>query len=152
MNAITKRSAEQLNSLKQEVAQKDRAITEVNDMALHVADEFNQLKNEKLADSRSHAKQLELEHHKKLAATRLEKLTELQQVTAGHQVTIDEMRENHEEKESMFATKISELTLQLRKSEEKVDSLERELAEAIEEVHVSFPFVYSSEPSTCLTS
>ena len=150
MTAITKRSAEQLNSLKQEVAQKDRAITEVNDMALHVADEFNQLKNQKLAESRSTAKQLE--HHKKLAATRLEKLTELQQVTAGHQVTIDEMRENHEEKESMFTTKIAELTLQLRKSEEKVDSLERELAEAIEEVHVSFPFVYSSEPSTCLTS
>ena len=92
MNAVTKRSAEQLNSLKQEVAQKERAITEVNDMALHVADEFNQLKNQKLAESRSTAKQLE--HHKKLPATRLEKLTELQQVTAGHQVTIDEMREN----------------------------------------------------------
>eukprot|EP00956_Cyclotella_meneghiniana_P008261 scaffold11020_cov66-Cyclotella_meneghiniana.AAC.1 len=133
VNAVTKRSAEQVNSLKQTVAQKDRAITEVNDMALHVADEFNQLKNEKLADSRSHATQLE--HHKKLAATRLQKLTELQQVTVDQQATIDEMRESHEEKESMFTTKIADLTLQLRKSGDKIGSLESELAEAIEEVH-----------------
>ena len=137
VNSVTKRSAEQLNSLKQEVAQKDRHISEVNDMALHVADEFNQLKNEKLAESRSHAKQLE--HHKNLAATRLQKLTELQQVTVDQQATIDEMRESHEEKESMFTTKIADLTLQLRKSEEKIGILESELAEAIEEVHVSFP-------------
>ena len=138
VNAVTKRSAEQVNSLKQTVAQKDRAITEVNDMALHVADEFNHLKNEKLAESRSNAKQLE--HHKKLAATRLEKLTELQQVTVDQQATIDEMRESHEEKESMFTTKIADLTLQLRKSGDKIGSLESELAEAIEEVHVSSPF------------
>eukprot|EP00956_Cyclotella_meneghiniana_P035651 scaffold116894_cov80-Cyclotella_meneghiniana.AAC.3 len=138
--AVTKRSAEQVNSLKQTVAQKDRAITEVNDMALHVADEFNQLKNEKLAKSRSITKQLE--HHKKLAAIRLEKLTELQQVTVDQQVnTIDEMRENHEEKESMSTTKIAGLTSQLHKSEKKIETLECELAEAVEEVHKLSPLI-----------
>jgi len=120
VSAVTKRSAEQVNSLKQAVAQKDRDITEVNDMALHVADELYQFKNEKLAESRSTAKQLE--HHKKLAANRLQKLTELQQVTVAQQATIDEMRENHEEQESMSASKIADLTLQLRKSGDKIET------------------------------
>ena len=117
--------------MKQTVAQKDRHISEVNDMAINVADEFNHLKNEKLAESRSTSKQLE--HHKNLAANRLQKLTELQQVTVAQQATIDEMRENHELQEPMSASKIAELTSQIRKSEDKI-------AEAIEEVHVSFPF------------
>ena len=52
VNAVTKQSAEQVASLKQTVAQKDRHISEVNDMAIHVANEYNQLKNKTLAQSR----------------------------------------------------------------------------------------------------
>ena len=144
VQAVTKRSAEQLNSLKQTVAQKDRAITEVNDMALNVADEYNQLKNQKLAESRSSTKQLE--HHKKLATTRFEKITELQQLSLDQQACIDKMRQNHADNESIAAAKISELTAQLLNRDKKINSLESELAEAIEEVHVRLPFCTPLNP------
>eukprot|EP00956_Cyclotella_meneghiniana_P006326 scaffold8290_cov38-Cyclotella_meneghiniana.AAC.8 len=51
------------------------------------------------------------------------------------------MRQNHADNESIAAAKISELTAQLLNRDKKINSLETELAEAIEEVHKLTPHI-----------
>jgi hypothetical protein len=78
VTAVTKQSAKQVNSLKQTIEQQERDFSEINDMAIQVADEYHHhLKNQRLAESRSTTKQLD--HHKYMAASRFKKLNKAQQ-------------------------------------------------------------------------
>lgn len=65
IKSVSQRAVKQVSSLKKAISQKDRELAEVNDMAIEVADEFNQLDNQSKALARDHAKRAL--HHKHLA-------------------------------------------------------------------------------------
>ena len=106
-------------------------------MALDMANGYNQLNKKRKAQARENTKQVE--HHKKLAASRLNKILESQQEATDLQVRIESIYEKHDEESAAAKAKIATLTRKLRTSEEKVDSLKYELAEAIESINVSTP-------------
>jgi len=137
VTAVKKRAAEQVTSLKQVITKKDRDISEVNNMAIDVANEYNQLDNKRKAQARETTKQVE--QHKKLAASRLQKMIKSKQEATDLQVCIESMNEKHAEELAAAKVKIASLRRELRTSEVKVESLECELTEAIESIDVSTP-------------
>ncbi len=121
VTAVTKRAAEQVTSLKQSITKKERDISEVLNMALDMANEYNQLDNKRKAQARENTKQVE--HHKKLAASRLDKMLESQQEATDLQVSIESIKEKHDEEIAAAKAKIATLTSKLHTSEEKIESL-----------------------------
>ncbi len=106
-------------------------------MAIDMANEYNQLDNKRKAQARENTKQVE--HHKKLAASRLDKMFESQQEATDLQVSIESIKEKHDEEIAAAKAKIATLTSKLHTSEEKIESLEDELTEAIESIDISTP-------------
>ena len=137
VTAVKKRAAEQVTSLKQVITKKDRDINEVNNMAIDVANEYNQLNNKRKAQARETTKQVE--HHKKLAASRLEKMMQSQLEATDLQVCIESIKDKHDDELAEAKSKIASLTRELRTNKEEVESLECDLAEAIETIDVSTP-------------
>ena len=135
VTSVTKPAAEQVISLKQSITKKEREISAALNMAIDMANEYNKLDNKRKAQARENTKQVE--HHKKLAASRLNKMLESRQEATDLQVCIESINEKHDEESAAAKAKIATLTRKLRISEEKVDSLEYELAEAIESIDVS---------------
>ena len=68
-----------------------------------------------------------------------------QQEATDLQVCIESINEKHDEESAAAKAKIATLTRKLRTSEEKIDSLEYELAEAIELIN----FFVNSHPPIC---
>ena len=56
VTTVKKQAAEQVTSLKQVITKKDRDISEVNNMAIDVANEYNQLDNKRKAQARETTK------------------------------------------------------------------------------------------------
>lgn len=136
LKAATKRSSLQINSLKQVITSKDRDISEVNDMAISMADEYSDL-NKKAQAQRRDTSYL-LEHHKKLATTRLEKMSAYKEESESHRLFIESLQEEHAEELASVKEEVDSLTKQLRDCKDKIQSLESELSEAVEEIVVSF--------------
>ena len=137
VTTVTKRAVEQVNSLKQVITKKDKDISEISNMAIDVAPEYNQLDKERKAQARETTKQVE--HHKKLAASRLEKMMQSQLEATDLQVCIESIKDKHDDELAEAKSKIASLTRELRTNKEKVESLECDLAEAIETIDVSTP-------------
>lgn len=133
--AVTKRSAKQVNSLKQTIEQQDRDISEINEMAIQVADEYHHLENQRLAETRTTTKQLD--HHKNIAAARLMKLNKSQQQVNDLEGHMETIHYKHQQELDDANEQIAALKMQLSKREEEVDTLGSDLAEAIEEISVS---------------
>ena len=144
VTAVTKQSAKQVNSLKQTIEQKERDFSEINDLAIQVADEYHHLKNQRLAESRSTTKQLD--HHKYMAASRLKKLNQAQQQVNDLEEHMETIHSKHQQELDYANEQIATMKMQLSKREEEVATLGSDLAEAIEEISVSlslfsFPLV-----------
>ena len=144
VTAVTKRSAKQVNSLKKTIEQQDRDFSEIDDMAIQVADEYHHLKNKRLAESRSTMKQLD--HHKNMAASRLKKLNKSQQQVNDLEENMETIHYKHQQELDDANEQIATMKMQLSKREEEVETLGSDLAEAIEEISVSlslfsFPLV-----------
>ena len=137
VTAVTTQAAEQVTSLKQSITKKERDISEVLNMAIDMANEYTQLDNKRKAQARENTKQVE--HHKKLAASRLDKMLESQQEATDLQVSIESIKEKHDEEIAAAKAKIATLTSKLHTSEEKIESLEDELTEAIESIDIITP-------------
>jgi len=137
VTAVTKQAVEQVTSLKQVIAKKDRDISEISNMAIDVANEYNQLDKKRKAQARETTKQVQ--HHKKLAASRLEKMMQSQLEATDLQVYIESIKDKHDDELAEAKSKIASLTRELRKEKEKVEGLECDLAEAIETIDVSTP-------------
>ena len=138
IKTVSQRVVQQVSSLKKAITQKDKELAEVNEMAIEVADEFNHLDNQSKASAREHAKRAL--HHKHLADTRLQKLQDIQRVSADQEACIESLKEHHDEEIASANQLIESLSIQLRSSAEKVKGLEYELAEAVEEIDVSSVF------------
>lgn len=109
VTAITKQAAEQVTSLKQVITKKDRDISEVNDMAISMVDEYNTLDKKQKAKSRESRRQIE--RHKKLAASQFKKLTESKQQATDLKASIDTIMEKHDKEMSLVEAKIVSLTI-----------------------------------------
>lgn len=109
VTAITKQAAEQVTSLKQVITKKDRDISEVNDMAISMVDEYNTLNKKQKVKSRESRRQIE--HHKKLAASQFKKLTESKQQATDLEASIDTIIEKHDKEMSLVEAKIVSLTI-----------------------------------------
>ncbi|KAL3801413.1 hypothetical protein HJC23_007023 [Cyclotella cryptica] len=117
VTTITKRAVKQVSSLKQVITKKDKDISEISNMGKDVATEYNQLDNKRMAQARETTKQVE--HHKKLAASRLEKMIQSQQEAADLQMRIESINEKHDEELAAVKSKIASLTRELRPNKEK---------------------------------
>ena len=135
LKAATMRSSQRINSLKQVIANKDRDISEANEMAISVADEYSDLNRTAKVQCRDTSKQAE--HHKKLAATRLEKMNSYKEESESHRLFIESLQEEHAEELASVKDEVESLTKQLRVCKDKIQSLESELSEAVEEIVVS---------------
>jgi chromosome segregation ATPase len=138
VTTITKQAVEQVSSLKQVITKKDKDISEISNMAIDVATEYNQLDNKRKAQVRETTKQVE--HHKKLAASRLEKMIQSQQEATDLQISIESINEKQDNELAAAKSKIASLTRELHTNKEKVESLECDLTEAIETIDVSTPW------------
>ena len=147
IKSVSQRAVQQVSSLKKAISQKDKELAEVNDLAVEVADEFNLLDNQSKALARDHAKRAL--HHKNLADTRLQKLQYIQQVSANREACIESLKEHHDEEMASANQLIDSLSTQLRSSAAKVEGLEYELAEAVEEIDVRYVFTIQFNTIIC---
>ena len=149
IKSVSQRAVQKVSSLKKAILQKDKELAEVNDMAIEVADEFNHLDNHSKALAREHAKRAL--HHKHLADTRLQKLQDIQEVSADREACIEALKEHHDEEIASANQLIESLSTQLRSSTEKVKELEYDLAEAVEEIDVSSVFQINFTKSSAIS-
>ena len=135
VKSVSQRSVQQVSSLKKAITQKDMELAEVNEMAIEVADEYNQLDNRSKALAREKTKNAL--HHKNLADTRLQRLQDIQHQSTDLEACIESLKEHHDEEMASANERIESLSTQLRSSADKVETLEYDLAEAVEEIDVS---------------
>ena len=133
--AVNKRATEKVASLKKAITHKDKEISDINDMAISMADEYSTLENQRKAQSRETTKLVE--HHKKLATTRLEKMSTYKQQSEDHQLYIESLQQQHEQELAPVTAEVASLKHQLSQWKDNIQHLETELTEAIEEIHVS---------------
>lgn len=147
IKSVSQRAVKQVSSLKKAITQKDSELAEVHEMAIEVADEYNQLDNRSKALAREKTKNAL--HHKNLADTRLQRLQDIQHQSTHLEACIESLKEHHDEEMASANECIDSLSTQLRSSAAKVEALEYELAEAVEEIDVRYVFTIQFNTIIC---